>query len=65
MKKYIIPAIKVKEIAYESQLCDDSMPISSDTIQSDTDIYARPHTSTSVWDDEEEDENSSNRYGNL
>lgn len=56
MKNYIKPAIKVKEMAYDTQICDASVTISNDTIINDeTQIYARPHFS-SLWDDDEEEE---------
>lgn len=55
MKNYIKPAIKVKEMAYDTQICDTSVPISNDAITDETQIYARPHFS-SLWDDDEEED---------
>lgn len=56
MKNYIKPAIKVKEMAYDTQICDTSVAVSNDTIINDeTQIYARPHFS-SLWDDDEEED---------
>lgn len=56
MKNYIKPAIKVKEMAYDTQICDASVPVSGDIVITDeAQIYARPHFS-SLWDDDEEEE---------
>lgn len=56
MKNYIKPLIKVKEMAYDAQICDTSVTIASDdtVIEEETQVYARPHYGT-FWDDEEEE----------
>lgn len=56
MKNYIKPLIKVKEMAYDAQICDTSVTIVSDdtVIEEETQVYARPHYGT-FWDDEEEE----------
>lgn len=55
MKNYIKPLIKVKEMAYDAQICDTSVTVSNDTvIEEETQVYARPHYGT-FWDDEEEE----------